>query len=292
MKDERLYGKFCLDFPDHPKIAILSDAAFRALIEMTLWSRRHLTDGWLASRLASARWSLEVCQELASNDPVNPSLIAVEDPSTGALTGWFIHDYAAHQDTRAEVEARRERAKAAGQKGGLAKAKRHAKQIASDSLSKNVAETETETENRTTHSVRSSDSGDVKNEPHPGEARTAPSAARGHRLPDGWMPDRSAIDAIRAEFPALDLEQAHKRFVDYWQDQPGAKGRKVSWNGTWRNWMRREGQDRGGRPARPASPGTASHLASYEDAYRRLQNEPDDPIDAEVLSVEGPTDAQ
>ena len=36
-KDIRLYAKFTLDFSDHPKIMPLSDAAFRCLIEATLW---------------------------------------------------------------------------------------------------------------------------------------------------------------------------------------------------------------------------------------------------------------
>ncbi|URM86521.1 hypothetical protein PBI_HILLTOPFARM_80 [Mycobacterium phage Hilltopfarm] len=142
-KDSRLYGKFTLDFPRHPKIAILSDAAFRCLVEATLYSRDQLSDGLLARRYAIATWGLDVLTELCNNDDENPSLIEVEK-------GWLIHDYAEHQDTKADVEARRERNKAAGQKGGLAKAKRTAKRPAkrpaSKTLSENVAETETETE--------------------------------------------------------------------------------------------------------------------------------------------------
>lgn len=140
MKDDRLYAKFTLDFPDNHKIMPLSDAAFRCLVEATLWSRKQLTDGLLARRYAVARWSLEVLEELTSNDPINPSLIEVDD-------GYQIRDFAEHQETRADIEARRERNRIAGQKGGLAKAKqsakRPAKQSASKVLSENVAETET-----------------------------------------------------------------------------------------------------------------------------------------------------
>lgn len=138
-KDRRLYGKFTLNFPRHPKIAILSDAAFRCLVEATLYSRDELTDGLLAKRYAVARWGLEVLRELCTNDDEKPSLIEVEK-------GWLIHDYAEHQDTKAEVEARSERNKAAGQKGGLAKAKRDAKQLASGALSESLAVVETETQ--------------------------------------------------------------------------------------------------------------------------------------------------
>ena len=146
-KDGRLYAKFTLDFPDSHKIMPLSDAAFRALVEMTIWSRRQMTDGFLASRYAVARWSLDVCQELATNDPTNPSLVEVEN-------GYLIHDFASHQDTKAEIEARTARNKLAGQKGGLAKAKRSAKQVAKRNSSEPVAETETETETYNSGSVR------------------------------------------------------------------------------------------------------------------------------------------
>lgn len=61
----------------------------------------------------------------------------------------MIRDFAEHQDTRAEIEARSARNKAAGQRGGLARAKRRAKQVASESLSESQAETETETETST-----------------------------------------------------------------------------------------------------------------------------------------------
>lgn len=156
-KDARLYGKFTLNFPRHPKIAILSDAAFRCLVEATLYSRDELTDGLLARRYAVARWGLDVLQELCQNDDEKPSLIEVEK-------GWLIHDYAEHQDTKEEVEARSARNKAAGQKGGLAKSKQRAKQPASKSLSESVAETEAETE---THTA----SGYVRDDSHPSNAR-------------------------------------------------------------------------------------------------------------------------
>ncbi|MFT4125096.1 MAG: hypothetical protein QM662_02545 [Gordonia sp. (in: high G+C Gram-positive bacteria)] len=136
-KDRRLYGRFDIDFPDNPKIMPLSDAAFRCLVEATLWSRKQLTDGFLASRYAAARWGVEVLMELATNDPSRPSLVEVEG-------GWLIHDFVAHQDTRAEVEARSRRNKLNGQKGGQAKAKR----LASESLSENVAKSRPDADER------------------------------------------------------------------------------------------------------------------------------------------------
>lgn len=139
MKDERLYAKFTLDFPDHPKILTLSVEAKWALVEMTIYSRRHMTDGWLSKPVALAKWGAAVCQELATNDAENPSLIEAE-------RGWQIHDFAAHQSTKAEIEALAEKRRAAGQKGGKARAKQVLNQEPQQNPSKIKPETETETE--------------------------------------------------------------------------------------------------------------------------------------------------
>lgn len=111
-KDSRLYGKFTLDFPEHEKIFILSDAAFRMLVEMTLYSSKMQTDGRVSKRLARARWSLESARELLANDPEKPSIY--EDGND-----YVIHDFAKHQVTKADLEAKKE----AGRRGGLAKSR-------------------------------------------------------------------------------------------------------------------------------------------------------------------------
>lgn len=231
-KDQRLYGKFTLDFADHPKIAILSDTAFRCLVEATLWSRKQERDGLLPRRYAVAKWSLDVLQELCCNDDTKPSLIERDE-------GWYVHDFAEHQETKADIEARRERNRAAGQKGGLAKAKRSAKRGAkqpiSEVVSENVAEKEEEEHNSTTDKS-------VVERPR----------QRGTRLSPDWMPARSVIDEIKAECPHVDLEAEHRKFVDYWTDKTGKDATKISWEGTWRNWVRRaESQTPQGRPSDP-----------------------------------------
>ncbi|CAB0634823.1 helix-turn-helix domain-containing protein [Corynebacterium diphtheriae] len=73
-------------------------------------------------------------------------------------------------------------------------------------------------------------------------AKAAPASSRGCFLPDGWEPDREVINAMRAEFPHLNLWQEHQIFVDYWRGMPGARGRKRDWNATWRNWIRKAGK--------------------------------------------------
>jgi len=62
---------------------------------------------------------------------------------------------------------------------------------------------------------------------------------RGHTLPDGWVPNpddfTKALDLIGPERAATELE----KFSDYWRAVPGAKGRKLDWSATYRNWIRR-----------------------------------------------------
>lgn len=119
-KDRRLYATLALDFDEHEKIAVLSDAAFRALIEMMLWCRRRSTDGRIARAYAEKRWSQAVLDELAMNHPDRPSLVRVGGGD------YQIHDYAEHQVTSKQISADRkqeisEKRAAAGRASGRAR---------------------------------------------------------------------------------------------------------------------------------------------------------------------------
>lgn len=141
-KRRDFFARMSLDYADHPKIAGLSDAAFRAHIEMILYSRRYLTDGQIAKQIAK-RWLSSTLDELASNDPENPSLSKQADGS------YLIHGFSEMQETRSEVLRKKEIRAAAGRRGGLAKAGK----LPSKLLSKNVAEVEVEVESNTSSAV-------------------------------------------------------------------------------------------------------------------------------------------
>lgn len=66
--------------------------------------------------------------------------------------------------------------------------------------------------------------------------------AEGHRLPDDWLP---AADYVAPDFGLTHEQHAGElaKFLDYWRSVPGAKGRKVDWDATWRNWMRRAAEN-------------------------------------------------
>lgn len=71
----------------------------------------------------------------------------------------------------------------------------------------------------------------------------------GCRLPADWGPGDEGVAFGRGL--GLDTARTLARFSDYWAGQPGAKGRKADWPATWRNWCRKEAEDRGTLPLSP-----------------------------------------
>jgi hypothetical protein len=100
------YAKIEHSLYDNPKIVGLSCEAFRAYVEGILYSGKNLTDGFLDERIVSRMWGNAVAEELTANDPVNPSWQRVEG-------GWLIYGFCERQNTKEEVDATRERKRAA-----------------------------------------------------------------------------------------------------------------------------------------------------------------------------------
>ena len=72
--------------------------------------------------------------------------------------------------------------------------------------------------------------------------------ARATRLPDAWQLDPELLAWALKDQPSWTAEHAQRvaaKFVDYWHAIPGAKGRKLDWSATWRNWVRSEGPHKG-----------------------------------------------
>lgn len=65
---------------------------------------------------------------------------------------------------------------------------------------------------------------------------------RGTRLPNDWSPTDEQLSFARGL--GVDGYDQAERFRDYWIAQPGQKGVKLDWNGTWRNWIRRAAERR------------------------------------------------
>ena len=79
------------------------------------------------------------------------------------------------------------------------------------------------------------------------EEPSGSSKKRPTRLPDDWQPDEAF--ARQQGLSLADVARQADRFRDYWRAVPGQKGVKADWNATWRNWVRREAEQR--RPRRP-----------------------------------------
>lgn len=68
---------------------------------------------------------------------------------------------------------------------------------------------------------------------------TAPKGqTRGSRLPENWHPLPTVVGddlTLPGDRWGVELD----KFRDYWRAVPGAKGLKLDWDATWRNWLRR-----------------------------------------------------
>lgn len=110
-RDKRLYMTFPIDFDEHPKVAGLSDAAFRAFVEMNGYCRRQDTDGRIVVGVAIRRWGKKILDELVASHPERPLVLLDGDD-------YFLRHYAEHQQTRAEREALAAKNAANGARGG------------------------------------------------------------------------------------------------------------------------------------------------------------------------------
>ncbi len=94
--------------------------------------------------------------------------------------------------------------------------------------------------------------------------------ARGARLPADWKPNDAMLAWATAERPDLVMRKAIDSFTDYWHGVAGAKGVKLDWDATFRNWIRDQRGFNGKRPdAAPAGRRMAT-LTKLEEMKRGL----------------------
>lgn len=90
-----MWVRFDDTFPDHPKVAALTPAAFRAFVESVCYCSRHRTDGQLRPGVvrAALRVDSTVIAEL-----VDAGLWDATD------AGWAVHDYLRYQLSKADYD--------------------------------------------------------------------------------------------------------------------------------------------------------------------------------------------
>jgi len=205
----QLWAKIALNLADNPKVIGLSDSAFRAFIEAILYSRQHLTDGFLDRRVVAKRWGLDVAAELTSNDPANPSWLEVEG-------GFEIHHFCEYQMTNEDVERKRESQRLKGIKSGEARRAKleQNRTKAEPNVNQNEPETETETE---------TDKGVVVK------------STRKTQLQRGWKPSPAGYDYARQNAPGMNIPIELEKFEDYNLQQNRTT---ADWDAAWRTWVR------------------------------------------------------
>lgn len=77
---------------------------------------------------------------------------------------------------------------------------------------------------------------------------------RATRLSHDWTPSPEDLSFCREHRPDLKPTETAERFRDHWIAQPGAKGRKLDWHATWRNWVRNERKANGFQKPEPHMP--------------------------------------
>lgn len=79
------------------------------------------------------------------------------------------------------------------------------------------------------------------------------SKSTGTRLREDWKPTQDTIAWTRGIGPHVDLTTEWAKFQDYWMSRAGAGARKVDWDRTWKNWIRKAADDANRRIGRTAS---------------------------------------
>lgn len=174
------------------------------------------------------------------------------------------HDFLDWNDSRAEVEAKRERKRAAASIGGHASARQRGAKRQASSF---VAGSELANQNSTSGQAPCLDSGsptanqkatspglspspspspsgssnqiDPPVGPPSGDAPKPDRSKRGTRCPASTAPDAPAW-LEREGLPALGSDHGAEvaKMLDHFAAAPGAKGVKLDWPATWRNWAK------------------------------------------------------
>lgn len=244
MIDDRLFAPFSIEMDEHPKIAPLSDKAFRALFESTFYSRRMLSDGFLDERIVLKRWGLEAAEELAKNDPDRPSWVRVEG-------GWQIHDFENHHPLKADIVQKKAKVSAsrsqAGSKGAAKRWQTDGKGMANDS-----SETETETETTTSKEVGA--------------------RKRATRIKENFEVTPEMVSWAKEKAPLVDGKRATEKFINHFMAKSGKDATKIDWVRTWKNWLLND-QERAEKS--PVQRSKSEQIVDVLEQGRRMQEEHD-----------------
>lgn len=110
-RDKRLWMTFPIDMHRHPKVTRLPLSARWAFFEMNGEARIDDNDGIFPAVEAEHQWGKKILDQLVSSHPTRPLVVRDGDV-------YRIREFAEHQETRADREARVERNAKNGKLGG------------------------------------------------------------------------------------------------------------------------------------------------------------------------------
>lgn len=115
--------------------------------------------------------------------------------------------------------------------------------------------------------VRAVEAAELQGQPRGKALVTIGPQRRGMRLPDNWQPSERCIAyALDHSMTRERIEIEIERFKNYWLEKTGAGATKLTWEGTWRNWIL-NALERRNVPARfKSANGTPSHIAPGRSA--------------------------
>lgn len=230
-------------FHSNPKVLGASPGALGLWVVAGSWSAQNLTEGFVPRH-------------------VLPRLIQRADKFATELervglwfrteNGFQFHDWTDYNPTREEAVAARERQSSGGTignhrrwheaKGKIVPGCRYCRPDAHP-----TDRVPDRSPDQVTESGASRPSRPVPTRPNkdtPPATRVPPKGdRRGHPIPGDFTVTEEMAAWAREKAPTCGTAD-HEAFCDYWRSIPGAKGRKLDWTATWRNWMRREHERR------------------------------------------------
>lgn len=204
-------------FWSHPKTLRLSDGAQALWMRAGSWSMHHLTDGFIP----------DYALPILSAKPRYVNELRTVSLWFSVQDGNQFHDWEEYQPTREKVLAERQAA-AERKRTSRERSQRDGRR---DSVRGSADAAPTPTRPDPTRPITTSN--EVVEIPR----------TRGSRVDATWTPSAESVAKMKAECPGVDLDRELPAFIDYWIAQPGAKGVKLDWDATWRNWMRRKAGD-------------------------------------------------
>jgi len=102
------------NFPDHPKVAGLSNEAYRLFVDGLCHCGRYRTDGWIQNSAIS-----RLAAKFRRAQAVVDELVTADLWHRDEHDGYIVHEYLVYQLSAKEIDERRQKRAAAGRRGGL-----------------------------------------------------------------------------------------------------------------------------------------------------------------------------